>query len=126
VLAIDDDPLALELTDAILSPHGFSVLRASGGKEGLAIARRELPSLIILDLLMPEMDGFAVVEHLESDPSTASIPIVVLTGTSLSAEEKRRLNRKVAHLARKTEFDRADFTELVQRICENAGGSDGR
>src|SRR5207253_1189915 len=58
VLAIDDDPLALQLIEAVLGPEGFVVLKAIGGREGIAIAQRERPALVILDLLMPEVDGF--------------------------------------------------------------------
>jgi signal transduction histidine kinase/CheY-like chemotaxis protein len=117
VLAIDDDPVALELTSAVLGPAGFDVLRAGGGEEGIAMARREQPALVILDLLMPEVDGFTVVERLKADPATADIPVVVFTGKSLTREERERLNTKVGHLAQKTEFDRAGFAELVRNMC---------
>jgi CheY-like chemotaxis protein len=119
VLAIDDDPVALELTSAVLGPAGFEVLRAGGGEEGIAMARREQPALVILDLLMPEVDGFTVVERLKADPATADIPVVVFTGKSLTREERERLNSKVGHLAQKTEFDRAGFAELVRNLCNS-------
>ncbi len=118
VLAIDDDPLALELIEAILHPEGFTVLRATGGEEGLMKAQSERPALIILDLLMPEMDGFTVAERLRGNPATAEIPIVVLTSKSISQEEKERLNSHISHLARKAEFSRVEFVELVRRLCQ--------
>jgi response regulator receiver domain-containing protein len=59
ILATDDDPMALELVDAILSQEGFQISKASGGEEGIAAACRDTPALIILDLLMPELAGFA-------------------------------------------------------------------
>jgi signal transduction histidine kinase/CheY-like chemotaxis protein len=126
VLAIDDDPMAVELVEAILAAEGFRVLKAYGGAEGLALARRELPVLIILDLLMPEVDGFAVVEQLRADPATAAIPIIILTSKSLTPDEKARLNGEIAYLARKGEFSRAAFVELVQGLLPTAalgGGS---
>jgi signal transduction histidine kinase/DNA-binding response OmpR family regulator len=118
VLAIDDDPLALELIEAILLPQGFTVLRATGGEEGMMKAQSERPALIILDLLMPEMDGFTVAERLRGNPVTAEIPIVVLTSKSISQEEKERLNSHIIHLARKAEFSRVEFVELVRRLCQ--------
>jgi DNA-binding response OmpR family regulator len=118
ILAIDDDPMALELVDAILSGEGFRVLKAYGGEEGLAVARREMPSLVILDLLMPEVDGFAVVERLRADAATAAMPIVILTSMHLSADEKARLNGQIASLARKGEFSRAAFIELIERLLQ--------
>jgi signal transduction histidine kinase/CheY-like chemotaxis protein len=116
VLAIDDDPLALELVDAILSGEGFQVRKASGGAEGLAVARQATPALIILDLLMPEVDGFTVVERLRADPTTAAIPIVILTSKNLTADEKARLNGEIACLARKGAFSRRAFVELVRGL----------
>jgi signal transduction histidine kinase/CheY-like chemotaxis protein len=118
VLAIDDEPLALELIEAILLPQGFTVLRATGGEEGMMKAESERPALIILDLLMPEMDGFTVAERLRANPATAEIPIVVLTSKSITQEEKERLNSHISHLARKAEFGRVEFVELVRRLCQ--------
>jgi DNA-binding response OmpR family regulator len=118
ILTIDDDPMAVELVEAILTGEGFRVLRAYGGEEGLTIARRDRPALIILDLLMPEVDGFTVVEQLRSDPVTTTIPIIILTSKSLTPEEKERLNGKIAYLARKGDFSRAAFVELVRRRME--------
>ena len=126
ILAVDDDPMALELVDAILSGEGFRVLKASGGEEGLAAARREAPALIILDLLMPQVDGFAVVERLRADPVTATIPIVILTSKNLTADEKARLNGEIACLARKGEFSRTAFAELVRGLLEPQINADKR
>ncbi|MGH8064404.1 MAG: response regulator [Candidatus Entotheonellia bacterium] len=118
VLAIDDDPMALELVDAILSREGFQVRKAYGGEEGGAAARREIPALIILDLLMPEVDGFTVLERLRADPATATIPNVILTSQHLTPDEKTRLNGEIACLARKGEFSRAAFVELIRGLLQ--------
>jgi signal transduction histidine kinase/DNA-binding response OmpR family regulator len=118
ILAIDDDPMALELIDAILSREGFRILKASGGEEGVDVARRETPALIILDLLMPEVDGFSVIERLRADLTTTTIPIIVLTSKHLTPEEKARLNGEIACLARKGEFSRAAFVEQVRGLLE--------
>jgi CheY-like chemotaxis protein len=123
VLAIDDDPLALELIEAVLGPEGYVVLKASGGQEGVAVAQREQPALVILDLLMPHVDGFEVVERLRADPATAAIPIVVLTSRTMDPEEKDQLNGKINHLARKAAFSRAEFVELVRGLCPVPAGS---
>jgi CheY-like chemotaxis protein len=120
LLAIDDDPLAIELLRASLASAGFTVLTAGGGAEGLAMARLAQPGLIILDLMMPDVDGFAVVEELREDPRTAGIPIVVLTSKSMTPEEKARLNGRISHLARKSDFNRADFLALIRRLCPAA------
>ena len=117
LLAVDDDPLAIELIRLTLQPERYTVLTASGGAEAIELARQALPDLIILDLLMPDVNGFAVVEALRADSRTAEIPIVVLTSKTMTAEEKARLNGRISHLAGKSSFDRAAFLALVQGLC---------
>jgi len=117
VVIIDDDPMAVELVEAVLQPEGYILLKAMGGEEGIALAQAERPGLILLDLLMPGVDGFAVVERLRADPATAAIPIVILTSKTLSREEKDRLNGQISYLAHKGEFNRAAFVELVRAFC---------
>jgi len=79
VLIIDDDPASRELISRHLSKEGFSVIAASGGKEGIAMAREKKPFVITLDVMMPEMDGWAVLSALKSDPELASIPVIMQT-----------------------------------------------
>jgi signal transduction histidine kinase/DNA-binding response OmpR family regulator/HAMP domain-containing protein len=96
VLVVDDEPANLDLLQALLQPEGFYVLKASGGKEGIDVARAEHPHLILLDLMMPEVTGFDVVEALQTDVVTRSIPIMVLTAKELTIEDKAALNGHVA------------------------------
>jgi len=117
VLTIDDDPVALELVAAVLDPEGYQVLRANGGEEGISIALHEGPALVIVDLLMPGTDGFEVVEQLRADPRTMHIPIVVLTAKAIGEEDRERLHSRIAHLAEKGRFSRAEFVDLVRRCC---------
>ena len=117
VLAIDDDPMALELVRAVLEPVGYAVLTALSGEEGVSLARTELPDVVLLDLVMPEVDGFTVVERLKDDPVTRAIPIVILTSKTLSPEDEKRLRGRIVHLARKAEFDRSALLELIRRFA---------
>jgi signal transduction histidine kinase/CheY-like chemotaxis protein len=117
VLTIDDDPVAVKLIETVLGEKGFTVVGALSGGEGVQAARSQRPDLIILDLLMPGTDGFEVVERLQADPSTAEIPIVILTAKTIAAEERERLAARVAHLAAKATFSPAEFVELVRRFC---------
>ena len=117
VLAIDDDPVAIKLIETVLGEKGFAVVGALSGGEGVQAARTQRPDLIILDLLMPETDGFEVIERLRADPSTAEIPIVILTAKAIAREERERLAAHVAHLAAKASFSPAEFVELVRRLC---------
>jgi signal transduction histidine kinase/DNA-binding response OmpR family regulator len=117
VLAVDDDPMALKLIETVLGDEGFPVVTARSGAEGIQAARAERPALIILDLLMPETDGFRVIDELRADPSTEEIPIVILTAKSITAEERERLNATVVHLAAKATFSPAQLIEMVRRFC---------
>ena len=125
VLAIDDDAMALDLIAAVLKPEGFEVLTAASGEAGIKLAHESLPALVVVDLLMPGMDGFAVVESLRAREETSRIPIIVLTSKTMTPEEKERLNGQIDHLARKGEFDRAGFIDLVRTFCA-AGANRGR
>jgi CheY-like chemotaxis protein len=116
VVAIDDDPVDLDLVEAVLGPEGYAVLRASGGEEGVELVRREQPAVVLLDLLMPGLDGFAVVERLRADPETAEVPIIVLTSKSMTADDRARLAGQISYLAQKGQFGRNDLIELVDRL----------
>jgi PAS domain S-box-containing protein len=94
VLVIDDDPEVRQLLARMLGKEGFRVIEATGGEEGIALARAERPDVITLDVLMPGLDGWGVLAALKNDPELASIPVVMLTimdernlGFSLGATE---------------------------------------
>src|SRR5262249_52930688 len=92
VLAIDDDPRALALTTGTLESAGYRVLQAGGGAEGIRLAEREHPNLILLDLMMPDVSGFDVVRAVRENPATHDIPILVVTAKELTVEDKDALN----------------------------------
>jgi signal transduction histidine kinase/CheY-like chemotaxis protein len=114
VVAIDDDPLAIELVKASLEPEGWTVLGAATGQEGLALIREQQPSAVLLDLLMPGMDGFEVVEALRADPETKSLPVVILTSKSMTQQDKERLRGRITYVARKTEFNLSGLAGLLR------------
>lgn len=91
VLVADDDPTMIEILAIYLERGGYAVLRARGGAQAVATARRENPEALLLDLMMPDMDGFAVLAALRADPATAALPVLILTGLTLTAEQTRRL-----------------------------------
>ncbi len=81
VLVIDEDESVQRALGKILEPEGFTVISARSGKEGLRLAREKHPRIIILDILMPDMDGWSVLKELKQHPALASIPVVLLTMT---------------------------------------------
>jgi PAS domain S-box-containing protein len=115
VLVVDDDPRAVELIAVRILGLASVVLRAYGGQEAVELARRELPDLIILDLLMPQMNGFDVVSTLQGHPETANIPILVVTAKQISEEDRTKLNGYVTAILNKSEFDHDGFKAEVRR-----------
>jgi PAS domain S-box-containing protein len=115
VLVVDDDPAAVELIAVRLLDLASTVERVYGGREAIAAARRQHPDLIVLDLMMPEVSGFDVVEALRTHPDTACIPIMVVTAMELSHEDRGRLNGYVTTVLAKTELEVQHFRGEVRR-----------
>ena len=88
VLAVDDLPANVRLLDAVLSPRGYRVLGAGSGPEALALVAEHRPDLVLLDIVMPEMDGYEVCRRLRQDPATAFLPVVMITA---SGDQERLL-----------------------------------
>ncbi len=119
VLVIDDDRAATDLIQVILENEGYKVLKAYHGKEGVDIATRECPDLIILDLIMPETSGFNVAYQLKQIPATRAIPIIILTSMEIDQETQDQLGAYVASLMSKSSFTKKDLLREISNI-ENA------
>jgi two-component system, cell cycle response regulator len=91
VLVVDDVDVNVRLLEAKLSSEYFTVVTASSGEEALRMARSEHPDIILLDVMMPEMDGFEVCRRLKADPATDGIPVVMVTALSEVADRVRGL-----------------------------------
>jgi CheY-like chemotaxis protein len=115
VLVVDDDPKAVELIAVRILGLASTVLRAYGGREAIDAARRELPDLIVLDLMMPEVSGFDVVAALNENPKTAGIPILVVTAKHITPADRTQLNGYVLSIMEKANFDRDRFIAEVRR-----------
>ncbi|MEA2764215.1 MAG: hypothetical protein QOK07_619 [Gemmatimonadaceae bacterium] len=115
ILVVDDDPKAVELIAVRILGLASTVLRAYGGREAIDAARRELPDLIVLDLMMPDVNGFDVVSALVEDPSTAGIPVIVITAKHITLEDRAKLNGYVMAIMEKANFDRDRFIAEVRR-----------
>ncbi len=102
ILIVDDEPESVEPVAEVLRQDGHEVLEAVNGPAGIVLAGERKPDLIILDLLMPVMSGFDVVERLRSDPRTAEIPILIYTSKDLTVAECEQLNRHVQGITSKS------------------------
>jgi PAS domain S-box-containing protein len=115
VLIADDDPEAVELVAVRVAGFASTVLRAHGGREAIDMARFERPDLIILDLMMPEVNGFDVVTALNERADTARIPIIAVTAKEITAEDRAQLGRHTTNVIQKTEFNTEVFAAEVRR-----------
>jgi signal transduction histidine kinase/CheY-like chemotaxis protein len=123
LLAIDDDPLVIELVKAVLEPEGWQVLGAADGETGVALARSRQPAVVLLDLLLPGMDGFEIAAALHDDSTTQQIPIIVLTSMTMTRADKERLQGRISYVAQKGNFDPALLVDLVHRTTEAPAAS---
>jgi len=114
VLVVDDDPHAVDLIAVRTRGLAETVKRAYGGREAIDVARLELPDLIILDLMMPEVDGFEVIAALQRHHDTAQIPILVVTAKPITTEDRIRLEGRVTSIMAKAEVDQERFADEVR------------
>ncbi len=119
VLVIDDDRTATDLIQVILENEGYRVLKAFQGKDGVELATREHPDLIILDLIMPEVSGFNVAYQLRQIPATRNIPIIILTSMEIDQETQIQLEAYTSGLIKKASFTKKDLLREIGNI-ENA------
>ncbi len=113
VLIVDDEPDQLELLRRQLTTAGWEVAEAVNGRHALAAMRADLPQLVVLDLMMPEMDGFEVIDVMRTDPALRGVPVVVHTAKSLSEQDRDRLTSNVEQIISKGAFT---STELLTRL----------
>jgi CheY-like chemotaxis protein len=116
VLVVDDDASNRLWLTSVLEPAGFGVINAGGGREAIQLAKSTSPDLVLLDLMMPDVNGFAVVEALRADPATRHVPIMVLTARNLTAADKRQLNGHVSTILSRGSTAAADLVEHLHRL----------
>jgi PAS domain S-box-containing protein len=124
VLVVDDDPKAVEVIAAFLPISEYTVVRAYGGAEAITLAGRLRPDLILLDLMMPDISGFAVVEALQRDMATANIPIVIVTAKHITELDRTALSNgdMVIEIVEKSAFNRTEFIAGVRRAISHTSG----
>ncbi|MCP9493351.1 MAG: response regulator [Pyrinomonadaceae bacterium MAG19_C2-C3] len=116
VLVIEDEASVREMLRISLEREGWSVCSAVNGRVGLELLAKQPPNLILLDLLMPEMDGFEFVKELRQHPEWRSIPVIVLTAKELTTKDRLRLSGRVEKILTKTEYSREEFLQEVRNI----------
>jgi CheY-like chemotaxis protein len=128
VLIVEDDPDTREVTRRILELGGWSVGEAENGRAGLERLASFRPGVILLDLMMPEMDGFEFVSELRKNPEWKSIPVVVVTAKDLTSEDRARLNGQVGLILQKGSYSREELlretTALVARSVKRRSATE--
>lgn len=119
VVCVEDEPEMVDLVRLILSREGFEVIGASGGVEGLQAIEDLQPHLVLLDLMMPDMDGWEVYQRMKSNPSTSHIPVIVVTARGQSIDKVLGLHiAKVDDYITKP-FGSNELLKSVERVLEN-------
>src|SRR5512142_3553575 len=113
ILCIEDEPEMIDLIRLILGRRGFQVFGATGGKAGLQAIRAEQPDLVLLDLMMPDMDGWEVYQQMKADETTRHIPVIVVTAKAQSIDKVLGL-----HIAKVDDYISKPFSpqELVDSV----------
>ena len=121
VLICDDDPVILRLLQVNLELEGYEVLLAHHGENALEVAHAEHPDLIILDIMMPRLDGYQTCERLKSDDSTKEIPVVFLSAKAQQSDIEKGRTFGVSEYVTKP-FDPNDLVDVVERVLAEPTG----
>ncbi len=115
VLICDDDPVILRLIQVNLELEGYEVLLAHDGQDAIEVAMAEQPQLIILDIMMPRLDGYQTCERLKADDATKDVPVVFLSAKAQLSDIEKGKEYGVSEYLTKP-FDPSDLVEVVQRL----------
>lgn len=118
ILVVEDDRFLRKAADAALRRHGYAVLTASDGETGLQVARAEHPDLVLLDLIMPGMQGFEVLKLLKDDASTRSIPVIILSNLGQDSDVKAALEAGAVDYLVKANLALDMLVERVRALFE--------
>ena len=122
ILTVDDEERVLQLINDILSSKGYDVLTAGNGKEAIRKSKKSLPDLIIMDIMMPDLDGAEAVKLLKEDPSTKDIPILFLSGIIMKEEGKPDMDINVGgdfYSALSKPFGAQELLTAVDKVLES-------
>lgn len=118
VLLAEDDRFLRKAAETALKRHGFTVVPAVDGEEALRLARAEPPDLVLLDLIMPKMQGFEVLRALKADPGTAPIPVVILSNLGQDGDVKQAMDAGAAGYFVKANLSLQDLVKRVGELVE--------
>lgn len=115
ILVADDDPVIIELLQVNLEMEGYDVLKAADGQEAVEKATAELPDLVLLDIMMPRMDGWTARAELARNPATAGVPVIFLSARAQQADLKKGYESGVAEYVTKP-FDPVTLLSIIEQV----------
>jgi DNA-binding response OmpR family regulator len=118
ILLIEDDTFLVEMYTTKFELEGFGVISAEDGVKGLEMVKKEEPDIILLDILMPKMDGFAVLDALKKDKATANIPVVLLTNLGQKEDVKKGFEKGAVGYLIKAHFMPSEVVEKIKKILK--------
>lgn len=116
ILFIEDESALQKAVTTTLMQEGFEVRSAITGEAGVALAKRETPDLILLDLVLPEKDGFAVLDDLKKDPTTTRIPVIIMSNREGSEDVEKALERGATTYLVKMNYKLEDVVEKIKAL----------
>ncbi len=114
ILIVEDEPFLLDLYDAKLNEAGFEVIKALNGTQGISLAQLELPNIILLDILMPEIDGYEMIINLKKSIKTKKIPVIIFSNLSQKDEIEKGLKLGAKDFIIKTSVTPTEMVEKVK------------
>ena len=124
LLLVEDNQVQRIANERILHRAGYTVLNAADGVEALRVARENVPDLVLLDMMLPKLDGPQVLRALKGDPATAHIPVIALTSLSEANEAKLRVSGAAGFFCKTRLFDDktagGQFLELIERVLDES------
>jgi len=125
VMVVDDNEIDLKETARIIQDEGINAIVADGGPNCLQLLKKAVPDVIVLDLMMPEIDGFEVLERIRSQSETAALPVIVVTAKDLTAEDRRKLTGNVSAILAKSDTTQPVLLAEIKKIFSSLERSPG-
>jgi CheY-like chemotaxis protein len=125
VLVVDDDPALREVLSSLLEEDGWRVATAADGIAALEVLKHERPSALVLDLMMPGLDGFEVLRAMRGHPSTRDLPVIVITAKDLTDDDRERLSRSAQRVILKQAMPLGDLRDEIRSLLARRGNAEG-
>jgi signal transduction histidine kinase/DNA-binding response OmpR family regulator len=119
-MVVDDDPLNRDILRNILEKQGLEIVEAENGTQALEKIKLRKPQLLLLDLMMPKIDGFEVTQILKNNPESQEIPIIIITAKDLTIQDRQRLNGRVETILQKGAYSRQILLQQINSLLKNA------